>query len=358
MMTDIFKISSITFNRSINKLVFFKNRFFKKNRNSWEFERLQDVFPRIYIYNLPRKFKSTSELSLVSETFYAVYDFFRLYCQTNNPAEADYFFVPINLIQFQFKNENPIEILNYLKHFEPTNRNHILVALGDYSQHSRKNHFGLAYQELYDWMNDFILLALESTSDLTTGVDIGIIPYNTLCKKPVFNSNMRPYLYSFFGELSHPYLPLEHIRNKIKSIPLKRDVFIGSTLPSDLKRELRGNYSTSNEYELISRNSVFTLAPAGFGRWTYRFFQAIQWGSIPVLLSDDYIKPFEDSIPYDQFCITLDEKNISEIDAILRSYTENEIKTLQTSLKENQCHFTYNAFFRNLCNKLNSQNQK
>ena len=55
------------------------------------------------------------------------------------------------------------------------------------------------------------------------------------------------------------------------------------------EKRSRVNYFTKNDYELVSRNSVFTLAPAGYGRWTYRFFQTIQWSSIPVLISDDVI---------------------------------------------------------------------
>jgi len=335
------------------RIVHAKKRLFI-DHGYWKVDQLA-VLPRVYVYDLPDKFKVNHELSLVSETYFALYDFFRLYCRTYDPNDADYFFVPLNLIQHQFRNENIDGVLEYLKYFDPTRNDHLLVALGDFSQRSKKNHFGHAYLETYTWLNSFVLLALESTSDLIPNHDVGLIPYNTLSAESKFNKNKRPYLYSFFGETCHCYLPPSHIRNQIKSIPLKQDIFLGSKLNGNQRKQLICNYNTRDNYELLSRNSLFTLAPAGYGRWTYRFFQAIQWGSIPVLLSDDYVKPFEDTIPYDNFCITVPEKDVMRVDEILRSLSSSDVNRLQNALKENQQHFTQAAFFYKLCNRLMNQ---
>jgi hypothetical protein len=102
----------------------------------------------------------------------------------------------------------------------------------------------------------------------------------------------------------------------------------------------------------MSRNSVFTLAPAGYGKWTYRFFQAIQWGSIPILLSDGYIKPFADRIPYDDFSITVNESEINNLDKIIRAIPSERIKEMQTALKDSQKYFTKESFFKLLTQTL------
>jgi hypothetical protein len=296
--------------------------------------------PKVYIYKLPMEYRPTKDLPLVSETYYFLQKFFKKNLYTNNPEEADLFFVPVNLIQFQFANKNPIELLNYLN-FLTAKKDHIIIALGDFSQRGRKNHYGEAYRELYKWLDRFCLLALESTSDLDPVHDIGIIPVNTLQKKPKFNNNQRPFLYSFFGELKHPHLPENHIRNLI-SLNLKssEDTFIDDKINPTLKDELKKNYRTRNDYELISRNSTFTLCPAGYGRWTYRFFQSVLWGSIPVLLSDDYIKPFSEYIPYDDFAITLKENKIKKLDITIRSIDQEKISQLQANIKKYQSLFT------------------
>lgn len=300
---------------------------------------------KVYVYELPGEFSPSGELALVSQTYHAIYNYVCKNLMTRNPAEADAFLVPINLIEFQFRKEDPISMLRYLKYLD-TQKPHFIIALGDFSQRSRKNHFGEAYPNLYKWIKNFNLLALESTSDLITGKDIGIIPYNTLSATPKFNSNPRPFLYSFLGETHHQHLPANHIRNKLNEIPVSSDTFIGKQLSFKQRVKLMRNYICANDQELIARNSVFTLCPAGYGRWTYRFFQAIEWGSIPILLSDDYIKPFSDVIPYDDFSITLPERAIGGIDEVIRAIDPLEIKAKQIALMNNQHNFSQKAFFK------------
>ena len=127
--------------------------------------------------------------------------------------------------------------------------------------------------------------------------------------------------------------------------------------PTKKKIENNYGYAVKDDFELLARNSTFTLAPAGYGKWTYRFFHAIQWGSIPVLFSDDYIKPFSNSIPYDSFSITLPEKNILNVDKILRTISSREIEQYQENLKANQSKFTRYAFFEMLVRELASLRQ-
>lgn len=311
---------------------------------------------RVFTYALPIRYRSRrGELELPGETFRAIAHFFgKPPIATADPEEADLFFVPLNLIQFQFRNEDPGDVIGHLSHFSPDRHDHLLVATGDFSQRSKRNHFGWAYAETYTWLEPFILLALESTGDLIPQQDIGVIPVNTLARAPKFNRNHRPFLYSFLGELDHAPLPEEHVRSRLKHLRSHNDVLIARTLEPSLRRRLRRNYSVRNDFELVARNSTFTLAPAGFGRWTYRFFQAISWGSIPVLLSDDYIKPFADSIPYDDFTLTLPEAAIDDIDEILRDIQPDAIKHLQRQLEANQHHFTYDAFFAKLTRTLAS----
>jgi FkbM family methyltransferase len=314
---------------------------------------------KVFIYDLPTGYLSKpEELSLPSETFYAIADFFKNSMATSDPTEADFFFVPLNLIQSQFKNEDPKKITGDLKYLSGK-KDHIIVATGDFSQRSKKNHFGRAYEKTYDWLENFILLALESTNDLIPNQDIGIIPFNTLVDNPYFNTNNRIYLYSYLGSIKHELLPENHVRTQLSYLENKPDVLINTELDGPTKKKLENNYgyAVKDDFELLARNSTFTLAPAGYGKWTYRFFHAIQWGSIPVLFSDDYIKPFSNSIPYDSFSITLPEKNILNVDKILRTISSREIEQYQENLKANQSKFTRYAFFEMLVRELASLRQ-
>jgi len=309
---------------------------------------------KVFSYKLPKKYcNQTTNLRIPSETYHAISDFFKNSLFTEDPTNADYFFVPINLIQYQFENDDPINLIKELAYFSEK-RDHILIATGDYSQRGKSNHFGQAYKKPYDWLGNFMLLALESTSDLIVNQDIGIIPINTLIDFPYFNENERIFLYSFLGQIRHKFLPHNHVRSKMINLENQSDTLIISKLKMSTKKRLTKNleHSISNDYELLARNSTFTLAPAGYGKWTYRFFQSIQWGSIPILFSDDYIKPFQKYIPYDSFTITLPENEILNVDKILRNISPTQVLQYQENLRKNQHKFTRQAFFDMLTQEL------
>jgi FkbM family methyltransferase len=331
---------------------------FAKTLNTvfFKFKNPIDTALKVYSYHLSSEFQSRSdELPLPSETYYGISDLFKNSIGTTDPAQADFFFVPLNLIQSQFRNEDPRSIIKELKYLTDK-KDHILVAAGDFSQRSKKNHYGHAYLNTYDWLDKFILLALESTSDLIPGQDIGIIPYNTLSDNPYFNTNKRIFMYSFLGQIKHILLPGNHVRSQLAFLENRSDVLITEKLDVYTKKKLLENYPdiVKDDFELLARNSTFTVAPAGYGKWTYRFFNAIQWGSIPVLISDDYIKPFNSSIPYESFSIVLLEKDILNIDHILRSISAREVERYQENLKANQSKFTRRVFFELLVRELES----
>jgi hypothetical protein len=61
-------------------------------------------------------------------------------------------------------------------------------------------------------------------------------------------------------------------------------------------------------------DSKFALAPRGYGRSSFRFFEIFKLGTIPIYVWDDKNwLPYSDIIDYDAFCITL---HISEIDIL------------------------------------------
>ena len=348
-----FGFSSI--NNLLKRIIFnIKYLFLLKRKYSFKKYNIKTDL-KIYIYKLDRKYMRTFDLPMVSETFFSIYYFFKNNCLTKNYLEADFFFVPLNLVQFQYKSMDPKSILNELKYFDLNKKNHILCVLGDFSPRGKKNNSIKSFISTYEWLDNFMLLALESTSELIEKQDIGIIPINTLTDKQFFNNNKRIFLYSFLGETEHKFLPKNHIRRKINLLTKKEDILIESRLNNKIRGKLLKFYKTKNDYELVARNSIFTLCPAGYGRWTYRFFQSIIWGSIPVLFSDGYIKPFKDFIDYDSFTITLPEKNILSVDKILRNISEKDIEKLQSNLRENLKYFSKDNFFRMLINNLEEQ---
>ena len=314
---------------------------------------------KVFSYSLPRRYAPRRglhpDLEFPTQAYEALAEFFARCAGTSRPSEADFFFVPVNLIKHQYANEDPGPDLLPRLRYLGERKDHMLVATLPASQRSKKNHFGEAYLETYDWLDPFVLLANESTSDLIEGQDVGIFPYHTLADGPADGPDPggdRPLLYSFLGTFEHRFLPETHVRTRMARLQGSApEMFVGTRLENELRARLRP-HPDADDYELLARNSIFTLAPAGYGRSTYRFFQSIQWGSVPVMLSDDYVTPFAESIPWDSFTLTIPERELDRVDEIIRGIPPERIEAFRRNLALNQHHFTKRGFFELLVKRL------
>jgi hypothetical protein len=258
--------------------------------------------------------------------------------QTFNPNEADYFLIPIFFIGWQFENLDPFKILN-IDSSQFHKGKHILISTGDFGQRVKesyevesKNNPNRAYFKNYSWLDkNYILIVFESTNSLYPE-DIAIIPYindekvdpSHLVKRGK-NQNI---FASFCGEVIYTCLPISHIRGgKLYNLAkIDKDFLIGN--PNEIKNILNEKITSR---ELISR-SVFTLCPAGYGRWTYRWIEALSCGSIPVIISDGYILPFADKINWDDYVIKLPESELFNLPAMLKSMPHERILKMQDNI--------------------------
>ena len=104
------------------------------------------------------------------------------------------------------------------------------------------------------------------------------------------------------------------------------------------------NATVSNEQQNLFYNvmsqSRFSLCPRGYGATSYRLYEAIQMGSIPVYVSDKHLTPWDDVLNWKEFCVVIDQNTIPNIDTILKSMSETQVRKMQTKLKE-----IYSEFF-------------
>lgn len=94
----------------------------------------------------------------------------------------------------------------------------------------------------------------------------------------------RKFLANFIGRITHP------IRNKVvEQLQGRKDCFCH--VP-------RNAWEQMNEYHYsqILAQSVFTICPRGYGWNSFRIAEALQYGSIPVIISDEYRQPHNKSI--------------------------------------------------------------
>ncbi len=126
---------------------------------------------------------------------------------------------------------------------------------------------------------------------------------------------------SFVGNITsnhvQPNVRLE-MKNYLSNNPKFTFFDSGGWTPS-VNTDLQKNFIN------ITSNSKFALAPRGYGRGSFRFFECLQLGTIPIYLWNDIEwLPFKNVIDYKKLCISLNISEISKLESILESITEEE----------------------------------
>lgn len=130
---------------------------------------------------------------------------------------------------------------------------------------------------------------------------------------------------SFVGSLTH------NVRNTIVETYRNNPLF-----KIHLTDNWTDNVNSDNQQVFLELtvNSKFSLAPRGYGRSSFRFFEILQLGSIPVYIwSDKEWLPYTEQIDYDKFCISIHESDIDFLDTLLSNITERQYNNM---LKEYQ----------------------
>ncbi|CAF3990163.1 unnamed protein product [Rotaria magnacalcarata] len=71
--------------------------------------------------------------------------------------------------------------------------------------------------------------------------------------------------------------------------------------------------AASDKYIDSMLRSVFSICPETFLPWSYRIYEAIQLGVIPVILADNVVLPFERFINWQSFSVKINVSNLHEI---------------------------------------------
>lgn len=236
---------------------------------------------------------------------------------------------------FQFAQTDPIDLINSCEHINKGN--HLILSTGDFGQRVRSatelNIPGRAYEKAYEWLDErFSIIALESTKDLTER-DQPFLPYTVGSTSIISTNPSKQYLVNFAGAMGYPLLPPSHIRGEtfIKALNGK---FIGNPI-GELK-ELQEKFIHLNSYSDFMQSSIFTLCPAGYGRWTFRLIEALENGSIPILISDGYILPFSDQIIWDKYIIQIKESDIWDIENIVLNMSLGDVYAKLQNIKKDK----------------------
>ena len=165
-------------------------------------------------------------------------------------------------------------------------------------------------------------------------------------------------------------IPKEWIPNKEKTIFAS---FVGSRNTHPIRMDMCNHLSGKKGYEICAGNwssevpmdnfkrfvditcsSKFGLAPRGYGKSSFRLYEILQLGTVPVYISDVHYLPWMDELDWNDFCVPVNEDEIEDIDTILKSIDDVEYnKLLENGRKVYEEYFTLEGLFKNIIKRIN-----
>lgn len=108
------------------------------------------------------------------------------------------------------------------------------------------------------------------------------------------------------------------------------------------------NVDINKQYNFIktTSNSKFALAPRGYGRSSFRFFEIFKLGCIPVYIwNDKEWLPFKDKINYSKICISLNVNDIDKLESILSNINEQQYNNMYSEYLKIKHYFTVGGIY-------------
>lgn len=143
---------------------------------------------------------------------------------------------------------------------------------------------------------------------------------HTLLHIPRKSIDERQILASFIGTCTHS------VRNRMVN-KLSRN--------SDIKINLKDSWTLDipeyekNNFINITSQSRFGLAPRGYGPSSFRFFEIMELGVVPVYIHDgDNALPYKEILDYDKFSISIHIDDIEKLPEILKNISDEKYKEM------------------------------
>jgi hypothetical protein len=160
---------------------------------------------------------------------------------------------------------------------------------------------------------------------------------NTLLQIPKKTFSEKQNLCSFVGNITSNHVQ-PNVRQVMKDTLNSNPTFVffdsGGWTPSV-------NENLQQQFINLTVNSKFALAPRGYGRGSFRFFECFQLGTIPIYLWNDVEwLPFKEIIDYSKLCISLPISQIDKLENILESVTEEKYNQMLDYYQEIKHLFT------------------
>lgn len=190
----------------------------------------------------------------------------------------------------------------------------------------------------------------RATTNCSVVNGMKIIPYPYHPLNGVGPDRKKDILYSFVGIFSsHP------VRKQLSVLDNPPEVII-----KDSKNWI--SHQHVNEFKDLLARSRFSLCPRGYAANSIRFYESLQAGAIPILISDTALLP--DGFDWASCCIRVAEKDVANIPIIIKQITpekEHEMRQAcylahrlfsgKNLISPIRCHYGIMPLYKNINNE-------
>jgi len=131
-----------------------------------------------------------------------------------------------------------------------------------------------------------------------------------------------------------------------------RDHFLGGGLLPAVQGDFAKMQAIRQEYVRNIIGSDYVLCARGGGNFSYRLYETLSCGRIPVFVDTDCVLPYESEIKWKDYCVWVDEKEVGQIAdkvaAFHESVSDKEFLDLQRACRRLwESHLCPEGFFAN-----------
>ena len=191
---------------------------------------------------------------------------------------------------------------------------------------------------------------------------------------PILPSNVEIYCGGYNdGECDNLWHAIPYYKNQWprRRDELPKDIFCFYPMTGDYQGKVRDQLNkllTCNEYkgfshqifstcriysfdlyaELLNR-SKFVLCPRGTNPGTFRFYEAMECGAIPVYISNQFILPYQDEVNWDDCCVRITPDQMKNIPEILSSISDDRQARMRKAISSFVSQYlTYEKMYKNI----------
>lgn len=302
------------------------------------------------------------------------------YGLTDDIKEADFVLLPYNY--WNIKLNNPILLDKFIKEAESNEKQILIVAYGDtHDPINVKNSVILRSGQYKKKLNSNDIIIPAYADDLLESYCDGAINIRNKTETPIIGfmgyagqKNNKDYFKALLKEipivfssifnkkyLAHQkgiFLRKKALKILNKSVLIKTNFKIRKFYSGHLKT-IEGNVEDiRREFIANILDSDYALCVKGDGNFSYRFYEALSLGRIPLFVNTDCVLPLESLINYKEFCVFVDVCDLQKIDKIIRKFHDSiddrQFKMMQKKAREVfEKYLRIDVFTRYLVEELN-----